>query len=432
MSNNRFANLFNLSEAEAIALLDTPEEKLGEEDSQSRYVAASQLAFFNSEAAIAALIRAIGNQTPTLDNKIARRKAIESLGKLKAKQGLAAIAGCLAEIDDTYTVENAVWAIGELETDDAAILEAVAQLLQIPNQSYRAVIHTLAKLGYKPALERIQRFMRAEDKTIASAAIATVYRFTGDESLMEQVMEFLFHPNVYARRLCIQDLIDTNYYPAIPEIVQTPVSLVFRMRGLRMLADVGVPSGQLQTADLLPSIETVLRDHPNDLQLIHAYDGLPSLERLIRELYETDFGRAYLATKTIIEHYPDAGAALIENFRAEAWQDYGAHYHVIKLLGWLRYEPGFEVILEGLNVDQPQFQKSKAAAAIALGELGDKRAIEHLQPCLNSKFWDLRLATIGALAKLGDLSGLAALKEDSDRFVRVKAEIEGAENAPVP
>lgn len=422
MSNNRFANLFNLSEAEAIALLDTPEDKLAEEDSQSRYVAASQLAFFNSEVAIAALMRAIENQTPTLDNKIARRKAIESLGKLKAKQALPAIAGCLAEIDDTYTVENAVWAIGEIETDDAAILESVAQLLQIPNQSYRAVIHTLAKLDYKPALERIQRFSEAEDKTIASAAIATVYRFTGDEALMEQVMEFLFHPNVYARRLCIQDLIDTNYYPAIPEIVQAPVSLVFRMRGLRMLADVGIPAGKLQTADLLPSIETVLRDHPNDLQLIHAYDGLPSLERLIRELYETDFGRAYLATKTIVENYPDAGAALVENFRAEAWQDYGAHYHVIKLLGWLRYAPGFEVILEGLNVDQPQFQKSKAAAAIALGELGDQRAIEHLQPCLNSKFWDLRLAAIGTLAKLGDLAGVGELCGDGDRFVQAKAQ----------
>jgi bilin biosynthesis protein len=422
MSQNRFANLFNLSEAEAIMLLDTPEDKLAEADSQSRYVAASQLAFFNSAATIAALMRAIANQTPSLDNKIARRKAIESLGKLKAKQALPAIAGCLAEIDDTYTVENAVWAIGEIETDDAAILAAMTQLLQIPNQSYRAIIHTLAKLNYQPALEPIQRFTEAEDKTIASAAIATIYRFTGDESLMETVMEFLFHPNVYTRRLCIQDLIDTNYYPAIPEIVQAPVSLVFRMRGLRMLADTGIPAGQLQTPELLPQIERVLRDDPRELQLIHAYDGVPTLERLIRELYETDFGRAYLATKTIIEHYPDAGAALVENFRSEAWQDYGAHYHVIKLLGWLRYEPGFEVILEGLNVDQPQFQKSKAAAAIALSELGDPKAIEHLRPGLNSKLWDLRLATIGALVKLGDSTGISELSGDSDRFVQAKAQ----------
>ena len=41
MNNNRFANLFGLSEAQAIALLDQPQDQIGEDD--SRYVAASQL-----------------------------------------------------------------------------------------------------------------------------------------------------------------------------------------------------------------------------------------------------------------------------------------------------------------------------------------------------------------------------------------------------
>jgi bilin biosynthesis protein len=418
--NNRFANLFGLSEAEAIAVLDKPLDQLTEDD--SRYIAASQLAFFPSAESIAALTRAIDNREPSLDNRIVRRKSIESLGKLKAKDGLATIHGCLTETGDTYTIENAAWSIGEIGTEDPEILEALANLLMVPSQSYRAIIHTLAKLDYRPALDRIQSFTEAEDKTIASAALATVYRFTGNEAVMESVMEFLFHPNVYTRRLCIQDLIDTNYYPAISYISQAPVSLVFRMRGLRMLADAGLPTRELQPEVIGPELEKALYDNPKDLQLIHAYDETPAIDRLIQELYETDFARAYLAIKTLVEHSDRSavGAALLQTYQDKAREDYGAHYHVMKLLGWLRYEPGYDVLVEGLNVSQPQFQKSRAAAAIALGELGNPQAIALLTPCLESPLWDLRYGAILALDKLGDRSGFDRLAEDPDWSIRAK------------
>jgi bilin biosynthesis protein len=395
--------------------------QLGEDD--SRYTAAAQLAYFPTQAAIAALIRAINNRDPSFDNKITRRKAVESLGKIKAAEGLATIRTCLAETDDTYLIENTAWSIGEIGTTDPEILADLAQILEVPNQTYRVIIHTLAKLDYKPALERIKQFTEDEDKTIASAAIAAIYRLTGDDSDMERVMEFLFHANVYARRLSIQDLVDTSYYKAIPEIIQAPVSLVFRMRGVRLLATTGIPAGELTIAQLLPAVEQVLFDHPKDLQLVHAYDQMPSLDRLMRELYETDFGRAYLATKTLLEVDPSAaGEALIQTYYDEAREDYGAHYHVIKTIGWLRYAPGYDLLLEGLNVAQPQFQKSKAAAAIALGELGDPRAIAHLLPCLESKLWDLRYAALIALEKLGDTSAHDKLVDDPDWFVQARAQ----------
>ena len=41
------------------------------------------------------------------------------------------------------------------------------------------------------------------------------------------------------------------------------------------------------------------------------------------------------------------------------------HYHVIKLLGWLRYAPAYDLLVEeGLRNQMPQFQKSRSAAAI--------------------------------------------------------------------
>ncbi|NJN88882.1 MAG: phycocyanin operon protein Y [Leptolyngbyaceae cyanobacterium SL_7_1] len=417
--DKRFLNLFNLTEDEAIALLDTPLEQLSEDD--SRYVAASHLINFPSERSIEALVRAVQNTDPTLDNRIVRRKAVESLGRLEATSALPTIRACLAD-DDCYMVENAVWAIGEIGTQDPAILEEMAQLLDKPGQTYRVIIHTLTQLAYQPALDRIRQFVDVEDKPIASAAIAAICRLTNDYTDIEKIISFLYHPNVYARRLCIQDLIDAQYYPAIPQIAQAPVSLVFRLRGIRALAEMGVSEGKLAIAEVQPHLESVLVDHPSTLQLVHAYDQPPTLEFLIRELYETDFGRSYLATQTLLETYAEtAGEALLATYAQEAQEDYGAHYHVIKLLGWLKYAPGYDILLEGLHNREPQFQKSRAAAAIALGELGDSRAIDILKPCLEAKLWDLRYAALVALEKLDDTTHHILLVNDADRFVQAKA-----------
>ena len=421
MTNKRFFNIFNLTEAEAIELLDTPCDKLAEDE--SRYVAASHLINFDTEASINALLRAIANDDPELDNRIVRRKSVETLGKLQAKQALPAIRTCLAE-SDCYTVENAVWAIGEIGTKDPEILSEIAQILEREGQNHRVIIHTLVKLDYSPALDRIRAFTESTDEATASAAIAAVCRFTGDYTQMERVMEFLFHPNRNARRACIQDLIDTNYYPAIGTIARCPVSIVFRLRAIRLLADRGIERGDLQYADIRSSLEQTLLDRPQDLELIHEYDLPPTLDFLIRQLYETDFGLCYLATQTILDNFAElAPAALLATYEAEAYNDYGAHYHVMKLMGWLKYTPGYDLLVEALHNREPQFQKSRAAAALALGELGDIRAIPLLVASLDTKIWDLKYAILMALAKLGDNSGREIAANDDDWLIRARSAI---------
>ena len=418
--DKRFRNLFNLTESQAIALLDTPQAQVDEDD--SRYIAASNLANFPTDSSINALIRAVHNTEASLDNRIVRRESVKSLGRLQATQALSAIRTCLAD-PDCYTVETAVWAIGEIGTQDPEILEEIAQLLEKPGQIYRVIIHTLAKLDYQPALARIRQFVNADDRAIASAAITAICRMSNDYALMEKVVALLQHPNVNARRACIQDLIDARYTAAIPNIARCPVSLVFRLRAIRMMGEAGVQSGELSFEDIQPSLEQVLRDHPNDLDLVHTYDKAPTLEFLVRELYQTDFGRCYLATKTLLELYPEAAPeALLATYAEEAYNDYGAHYHVMKLLGWLKYAPAYDLLIEALHNRQPQFQKSRAAAAIALGELGDSRAIEPLQACLETKIWDLKYTALMALEKLGDTSSHKILANDPDLLIRAKAE----------
>lgn len=417
--DKRFFNLFNLTEDEAIALLDAPPSQLDE--GNSRYVAASHLVNFPSDQSINALMRAVQTTDPSLDNRIVRRKAVETLGRLQASQALPVIRTCLAD-SDCYTVENAVWAIGEIGTEDEAILEEVAQLLDKPGQLYRVIIHALSKLNYKPALERISRFVDASDPAIASAAIAAICRFTGNDSDMPKVVAILQHSSVFARRLCIQDLVDARYYKAIPNIARCPVSLVFRLRGIRMLIEAGLREGAVSFQTIQPYLEQTLRDHPNDLALVHSHPQLPDLSVLIRELYETDFGRCYLATKTILEHYADvAPAALFATYTEEAHNDYGAHFHVMKLFGWLKHAPAYDLLIEALHNKEPQFQKSRAAAAIALGELGDTRAIPDLKACLETKIWDLKYAALMALEQLGDISGYDRVVNDQDWLIREKA-----------
>jgi bilin biosynthesis protein len=416
--DKRFFNMFGLTEDQAIALLKTPIEHLTAPT--ERYVAAAHLINFPTERSINALIEAVENSSGDLYDRITRRKALESLGRLQAQKALPIIRTCLTD-DDIYTVENAVWAIGEIEPEETAILEEISELLDKYAQSYRTIIQTLAKLNYQPAISRIEKFIHWEDKLIASAAIAAICRLTGDYRSMAQVVAFLQDDNVNARRAAIQDLIDASYYQAIPDIARCPVSIAFRLRGIRLLADAGKKNG-LNFAEVEPYLDRVIRDHPNDLDLVHEYDQPPTIDFTIGELYHTDFGRCYLASKTLLENYhAQAANALLITWEKEAHNDYGAHYHVIKILGWLQYAPAYDLFVEALGNTSPQFQKSRAAAAIALGNLGDERSISLLNQCLTSQIFDLKYASLLALEQLGDREGKKIVAADGDWLIRSKA-----------
>jgi len=416
--DKRFFNMFGLTEDQAIALLQTPLEQLNAPT--ERYVAAAHLINFPTERSINALIAAIENPSHDLYDRITRRKALESLGRLQAAKALPIIRDCLTD-EDIYTVENAVWAIGEIGTQETAILEKISQLLDKPGQSYRTIIQTLAKLDYQPAVSSIEKLTNWPDKPIASAAIAAICRLTGDYRQMGQVVAFLQDDNVNARRGSIQDLIDAGYYQAIPQISRCPVSIAFRLRGIRLLAEVGKEKG-LTFAEVEPYLDSVIYDHPEGLDLVHEYDQPPTIDFTIGELYHTDFGRCYLASKTLLENYATAAPeALLTTWKKEAHNDYGAHYHVIKILGWLQYSPAYDLLIEALENTSPQFQKSRAAAAIALGNLGDRHSFSLLHKCLNSQIFDLKYAGLLALEKLGDQEGKKMIAEDEDWLILSKA-----------
>ena len=416
--DRRFSNIFNLTEDQAIALLKQPLNT--EEGTSERYVGAAHLINFPTERSINALIEAVQDRDRSLENRIARRKAVESLGRLKATQALPILRSCLAD-EDPLTVENAVWAISEIGTEDESILEAIANLLTKPNQTYRVIIHTLANFDYQPAIDRIKPFVDNEDEPIASAAIASLARLQHDYSQIDRIVEFLQYDNINARRACIQDLIDVEYYQAIRAIAKAPISVAFRLRGIRLLAAKGLATGKVSFAEIEPSLDRIIRDRPQDIEMVHEYDSPPALEFLIQELYHTDFGRCYLAGKTLLNEYSaQAPEALLQTYAAEAHNDYGAHFHVIKLLGLLQYQPAYDLIVEALHNTAPQFQKSRAAAAIALGNLQATQAIEILKQTLATPIFDLKYACLLALEQLGE-ECWSEVADDKNLLIKAKA-----------
>ncbi|MGK7910818.1 MAG: HEAT repeat domain-containing protein [Synechococcus sp.] len=418
--DKRFYRMFDMTEDEAIALLDKPIEDMSEDD--VRYIAASHLVNYSTDRSIDALIRAVENTHPSLDNRITRRKAVETLGRLEVERSLPHIRKCLAD-DDRFTVENAVNAIGEIGTEDSEILAEMAALLDVEDKISRTVIRTLAKLGYKPATDRIRRYADSAEEPLYSAAISALYSLNGETDQLDRWLALFQSPNVNSRRCSIQDAIDSNYSAGIPTIARCPVSQVFRLRALRILGANGLASGALTFEDVQPHLDLVVRDNPNDIDLVHSYDQAPKLDFLIRELFNTDFGRCYLAIQTLVELYPDsAPETLLDTYKGEASSDYGANYHVLKTFGWLKYLPAYDLLVEALHQTIPQYQKSRIAAAIALGEFGDLNAIPELNKALQSNVWGLQYGAILALEQLGDTDGIAALIDADDILLRSRAQ----------
>jgi bilin biosynthesis protein len=418
--DNRFSNIFGLTEEQALATIDIPLEEL--KDKSDRYVAVAHLINFPTERSINTLIAVIEDRDPDMYHRISRRKAVESLGRLKATVALPIIRSCLQD-EDIYTVENAVWTIGELECQDKDILAEIAELLTQETQNHRIIIQTLAKLNDRAALDKIRSFTKAENDPVASAAIAAVARLGEDYSEIDRVVGFLQNKNVTTRRSCIQDLIDAKYYEAIPAIATTPVSIAFRLRGVKLLAEAGITEGALDfRRDVESHLDLVIRDNPTDIRHIYQYAPEVTLKSSIQGLYHTDFGWCYLASKTLLERYSDtAPQALLDNYTLEGYNDYGAHYHILKLLGWLKHAPSYDLFAESLNKAEPQFQKSRAAAALALGNLGDTRAIPLLKEALTKPIFDLKYACLLALEQLGEKDAWELAINDANFLIRQKA-----------
>lgn len=427
----------------AIQILDAPLGSLEARD--DRFIAAERLKFYPSEKAVDAIIAFVrrfergGMELYVLEDKVARRKAVESLGRHKGafrrEEVICLLRECLGDADG-FMVEVAVWALAEIGvTNDAEVLEDIVKVLDSKAVVKRVVIQTLMRAKYTPALPRIRGLVEDADAATRSAAMTAVAILSGDETIMDPVVNILKSAELNLRRAAIEDITLSKHTPALEQVAVCPNSLVLRSRTVRVLLDKmkkeNVEMEQWLSDDTAALVDRLIWDHPCDLDLLGQKKETKKARdasRNIRQLYKNDALSAYAASRCLAEDHrntdsSDVATAVKKSHEDLGYFDYFGAYHVFKTLGWLRYQDAYELLVDNAKNLPPRFFNHQAGAATALAELGRVEAVEVLgEVAKRTGIWELKYACLIACERLGDGGMLRDwLKEDVDWLVRARA-----------
>lgn len=426
-----------MDESLAISLLSEPLGTLAARE--DRFIAAERLKFFPSTAsarAILAFVRAFDGASGTiLEDNVARRKAVETLGRYKGAvlqdEVLALLEGLLRD-DEPLMVEVAVWALGESGLGDcgANVLEAVAGVLERNDVSRRTVVQALMRARYTPALDRIRALVDDADAPTSSAAATAVCVLSGERSGMDAVLAVLRSDSLTARRAALEDITLAKEVGALAKVVVTPNSLVLRARTVRvLLEEAGVEAFHKYLLD----VDRLIWDHPCDLDLLGMVKDTKKardMGRNVRQLYKNDAIYPYLAAKTLGEDFRGqevAGEAVLKSFDEQPYFDYFGAYHVFKTLGWLKCLAATEMLLDNAENLPPRFFNHQAGAITALAEIGVERGNEIFEKIVEkTRVWEVKYACLIAAERLGSDGGRLRelLKDDVDWVVRARARSE--------
>ena len=413
-----------LSQREAIRLLTAPIDEL--ESQSDPYMAAAHLINFpgdDTESALLALVQSTDQSQP---RRLARRKAVEVLGRLGCVDAASAIGDCLCS-DDPYLVENAAFALQLLDCRIPEIHGRMIELLQDPSQNQRVLVQSLAALDVQDALPAIQNLQDAEHSGVRGAAISAAVRLGGPRDLLSALGPLMLRPNQMDRQTAIQDAINAGGQELLPQILRAPVSPVFRMRAVRALWPDGAQD--FNGLELTDVVDALLQDRPQSLELVHAYDREPTDAFLIQEFFGTDFSRSYLALQSLQSRSAqELWPLLKQRWDEEAHNDYGAHYFFVRLFGAISSWPEAaqplirSLLEEAINTRRPQFMKSKPAAVLAMGALGMTDHPGCFEVWLSpdsTPFWEVRYAAL-MIAPAGLASQALS---DPEPYVAAKAQI---------
>jgi len=405
VSLGRFNNIHpGLDQEESLRILSLPVAEL--EASSDRYMAAAQLLNFPGRQSEQALLQLLAEVDETQATQIAKRKAVEVLARLGCRDAIKSIGMCLIS-DDHYLVENAAWALHQLGCQDQGIINQMVALLADCRQNRRVLIQSLAGLRVEQALPEISALQDDDRPGVRGAAIAAVVTLAGSRDRILSLGEQLFLPNQMDRQSAIQDVIDAGAQELLEEIMRTPVSPVFRMRAVRLLWPEAQPL--CNGLSLLDTLDSLLLDSPESLQLVHSYGEKQENLFLINEFFGTDFSRCYLALQTLAcEAGEHLWPLLEQRWLEEAHNDYGAHYFFIRLFAMVANWGPEKTKVENHCEDaifnrRPQFTKSRPAAILALLRLQPERLNalipQLLDPVVESN-WECRYASWMAVAQM--------------------------------
>jgi bilin biosynthesis protein len=409
----------------------------GDLDSQSDfYMAVSHLINFPGTETESALLRFLERPSSETSIRHAQRKAIEVVARLDSHQAIATI-GTFLDSDDIYMVENAAWALAQLNCQDHNLHMKVISLLDDLTQNTRILIQALAKLSVVNAVPSLLKLRDDPRPSVQGAAIAALVQLNGQAGDLGTLGKHLYLSNQMDRQSAVQDIIDSQAVGLLPEVMQAPISPAFKMRAFRCLLDLDNPL--LYQPNWISMIDRVLLDQSSNIVVLHRYEDKLAPELLIQSLFHPDFSMCYLAMQSLQELNPETLWPLLRiKWESGAHNDYGAHYFFIQLFGQIKgwSEPALQCISDVLNdaiVDtRPQFRKSSPIAILSFARQFPALLSDLLTSLTSGQAkgsWQMRYATLLSIDMycspdiqiqyrqyVEDSAG-----SDSDAFVRTKA-----------
>ena len=366
--------------------------------------------------------------------KIAKRKAVEVLGRLGATSLIPIVGQCLWS-DDQYLVENTIYALMQLKCNEPRLIQKMQDLLQENIYNQRVLIQCLSSLSAHQSLPLLSTFQLAESPGVRGAAISAIAKLSGNTTQLSSIVNHLTLPNQMDRQCAIQDLIDAGSLEHLSAIAASPVSPAFRLRAFRLL--ITPQSLYPEPATFLDLVDSLLVDNPDDIEIVHRYDVEPDIDFLVRDLFNTDFSRCYLALKSLRQCSTELLWPLISKmWEEEAHNDYGAHYFFMRLFGsradWPDHSiiPIVDILKSAAINKRPQFQKSRSAAMYAIFQLNPGLFFELVPRFLDETCcppWDCRYVLIMAIESISKQEShhqvahlLELLADDNDDFVRAR------------
>jgi HEAT repeat protein len=379
--------------------LDPLVTRLADEKEQVRRAAATALGKLQDERALKPLLGCLDSQDGSL-----REQALEALGHL----GQPAVGPLLDRLTDPDSAQQRL-AARALAKVGAPAAEALIGWLQGPNEEQRqAAADVLAQLG-QPAIKPLSACLSHSDADVRRLSAVTLEKLGWKATTPGQRALFLVAQQKW-------DEVATLEQAALEALSarKDDARALIRARVAETLGKLGTP----QAADLLTAL---LQDKDPQVRW-HAANGLGilhdkrSLKPLIACLQDPDPDVRHVAARGLgrlkdLEALDSLIAALSDKAdavacaAAESLGRFGGQRAVEPLLGCL---------------ERPQLG---LVCAEALGRLRDRRALQPLLRCLRHADQQTRLAAIEALGELGDPQAaepIHALSRNSDESEYVR------------
>ncbi|MEN6371769.1 MAG: HEAT repeat domain-containing protein [Armatimonadota bacterium] len=347
-----------------------------------------------------------GSPTDALAHDINDSSAIDALieslrDPMPCFRGFATLA--LAEIDDPRVPGLLAQAISD---GDAAVR--------------RNAIYGLQQFGDERSYELIKEAMNDADDRVRSA-VARAMRWIGGTDSAEVLIRALTDPSERVAASAAGSLGHLDIKEAVDPLIVALKSRQDKFAAIRALGKIGGCRAVAPIMDILMTTDKYLMQLSAASALVKLAPD-KALEALLTMLKSSDVSKRRLAAEalgklknaracdSLAEHLSD-DSPVVAQASALALAALGDHRAVEPLISILHIEPEMKPVKISVNPDvyrdEDMARFARNAAAIALGKLGDSRAIEPLAAALENE----SVAPYAALslAQLGDCRGVQYL-----------------------